>query len=298
MWVTGSARTGFPITPGSLQGTALFTDAFVAKLDSNASTLLYSTFYGGPGTDHGLAIAVDAGGTIVYIAGETTTGDSFSPGVRLPGVTASSIQPTFAGVVDGFVAKLNIGLGQINYATYLGGSLRDAVYKVRVDAAGNAHVVGRSFSTDFPGTAGSSIPALASFQPNYGGAVDAVVAKLNPTGTQLIYSTYLGGNSDESGTGLALDSAGNAVVSGNTGSLNFPLAGIPFQSTHYYHDYYVTKINSSGSALIFSTLFGGVGDDNSSVIALDQFDDIYLAGGTHSCRIPNFSHPLEIMTLP
>jgi hypothetical protein len=296
VWVTGSARTGFPITPGSLQGTALFTDAFVSKFDSNASTLLYSTFYGGPGTDHGTSIAVDAGGTIVYIAGDTTTGDTISGGV-LPGVTVSSIQSSYGGgTSDGFVAKLNLTLGQVNYATYLGGSDREFLAKVRVDAAGNAHVVGRSFSTNFPGTATSSIPALASFQPIFGGGIvaDAVVAKLNPTGTQLIYSTYLGGNSDENGVGLALDSVGNAVVSGVTGSSTFPLAGTPFQSTLVFHDYFVTKINSSGTALIYSTLFGGIGDDFGSVVALDQFDNIYLAGPTNSCLIPSISHPLQI----
>ena len=299
VWVTGSARLTFPTTPGSYQPTSAGSaDAFVSKLDSNASTLLYSTFYGGPGTDHGTSIAVDAGGTIVHIAGDTTTGDSFSPGVRLPGITASSIQPNYGGgTVDGFVAKLNLTLGQVNYATFLGGSDREFLAKVRVDAAGNAHVVGRSYSTNFPGTATSSILALASFQSNFGGGVnvpDAVVAKLNPTGTQLIYSTYLGGNSDESGTGLALDSVGNAVVSGNTGSLTFPLAGTPFQSTLVYHDIYVTKINSSGTALTFSTLFGGIGDESLGYVALDQFDDIHLAGESHSCRIPSIAHPLQI----
>lgn len=296
VWVTGSARTPFPTTPGSFQpASAGSSDAFVSKLDSNASTLLYSTFYGGPGVDHSTSIAVNAGGTIVHIAGDTTTGDTISGGV-LPGVTAGSIQASYGGgPTDGFVTKLNITLGQVNYATYLGGNDREALAKVRVDAAGNAHVVGRSLSTNFPGTATSLIPALASFQSNYGfGAGDAVVSKLNPTGTQLIYSTYLGGGSDESGTGLALDSVGNAVVSGNTASWNFPLAGTPFQSTLVFRDYYVTKINSSGSALIFSTLFGGNGDDNVSVIALDQFDNIYLAGGSHSCQIPSISHPLQI----
>lgn len=289
VWVSGTAGGAFPTTPGNLQSVyAGGGDAFVSKFDSSASTLLYSTLYGSTGAETGSSIAVDASGTIVHIAGLTSS-------TALPGIAASSIQPTYGGGTgDGFVAKLNVATGQIVYATYLGGSLRDELAKVRVDAAGFAHVAGRSFSTDFPGTAGSSIPALASFQPNYGGAIDAVVAKLNPTGTQLIYSTYLGGNSDDSGTGLALDSVGNAVVSGNTGSLNFPLAGIPFQSIHSNHDYYVTKINSSGSALVFSTLFGGNGDDSPSVIALDQFDDIYLAGETHSCRIPNFSHPLQI----
>lgn len=110
----------------------------------------------------------------------------------------------------------------------------------------------------------------------------------------MIYSTYLGGGSDDLALGLALDSVGNAVVSGETGSATFPLAGTPFQSTLVAHDYFVTKINSSGTALIFSTLFGGVGDDFGSAVALDQFDNIYLTGPTNSCRIPNFAHPLQI----
>ncbi|HWV45455.1 MAG TPA: PKD domain-containing protein, partial [Nitrospira sp.] len=100
--------------------------------------------------------------------------------------------------------------------------------------------------------------------------------------------------SDDSALGLALDSGGNAVVSGVTGSSTFPLAGTPFQSTRVAHDYFVTKLNSSGTALILSTFFGGVGDDFGAVVALDQFDNIYLTGPINSCRIPNFSHPLQI----
>jgi hypothetical protein len=289
VWVTGTTGgSTFPVTPGALQSVyAGGGDAFVSKFDSNASALLYSTLYGGTGSEQGTSIGADASGTIVHITGWTSA-------TGLPGVTPGSIQPTYGGgPTDGFVAKLNIALGQIVYATYLGGTDRDELRKVRVDAAGNVHVAGKSLSTNFPGTALSSIPALASFQPTLNGVVDAVAAKLNPAGTQLIYSTYLGGSSDEVGGGLALDSAGNAVVSGVTGSANFPLAGTPFQTTLVAHDYFVTKLNSSGTALIMSTLFGGVGDDFGSVVALDQFDNIYLTGQSYSCRTPSISHPLR-----
>lgn len=290
VWVTGTTGgSTFPITSGAIQPIyAGVGDAFVSKLDSNASSLLYSTFYGGTGGEGGASIAVDPGGSVVHIAGTTSS-------LNLPGVTSNSIQPTYGGgVTDGFVARLNILSGQTEYATYLGGSDRDELRKVRVNSAGEAHVAGRSFSTNFPGTVSSSVSAIASFQSTYGGAIDAVVAKLNSAGTQLIYSSYLGGASDDSALGLALDSGGNAVVSGVTGSSTFPLAGTPFQSTRVAHDYFVTKLNSSGTALILSTFFGGVGDDFGAVVALDQFDNIYLTGPINSCRIPNFSHPLQI----
>ena len=288
VWVTGTTNGSFPVTAGALQTVSVGSDAFISKFDPSASTLLYSTYYGGLAGQSPRAFAVDASGSVVHLTGVTV------PTGVLPGVTSGSIQPTYGGgTFDGFIAKLNLALGQIEYATYLGGNGRDEPSSIRVDAAGNAHVVGGTNSTDFPGTALSIIPALASFQPTLSGAGDAFVAKLNPTGTQLVYSTYLGGSSDESGGGLALDSAGNAVVSGNTGSSNFPLAGTPFQTTLANHDYFVTKFNSSGTTLIMSTLFGGIGDDFGSVVVLDQFDKIYLAGSSYSCRTPNFSHPLQ-----
>ena len=169
VWITGTTGGGLPITPGSLQSVyAGGGDAFIAKFDSTISTLLYSTYYGASANENGASIAVDAGGSIVHLTGSTSS-------TNLPGVAASSIQSVYGGgATDGFVAKLNLGLAQIVYATYLGGSDRDELRKVRVDAAGYAHVAGRSFSTNFPGALSSTIPALASFQPTYGGAIDAV----------------------------------------------------------------------------------------------------------------------------
>lgn len=165
VWVAGTTGgSTFPITPGAFQSVyGGGGDAFISKFDSNASTLLYSTLYGGAGGESGASIAVNTSGTVVHIAGATSSS-------ALPGVTPSSIQPTYGGgTIDGFIAKLNIGLGQIEYATYLGGSDRDELAQVRVDSAGYAHVAGRSSSTNFPGSVTSSIPALASFQSSYGG---------------------------------------------------------------------------------------------------------------------------------
>lgn len=290
IWATGIAGGTFPTTPGALQSVYQGGgDAFISKLDNSLSSLLYSTLYGSAGSESSRSLAVDASGNIVHIAG------SVGANSILPGVNANSVQPTYGGgAADGFVAKINIALAQIVYATYLGGSDRDEFVKVRVDAAGYTHVAGRSFSTNFPGALTSSIPALASFQSTYGGAIDAVAAKLNPTGTQLIYSTYLGGSVDDGAVGLALDSTGNAVIGGYTGSPTFPLAGTPFQTTLAGYDYFITKINSSGTGLIMSTLFGGNGNDPvGAVIALDQLDNIYLTGPTNSCRIPSQPDPLQ-----
>lgn len=294
VWLTGTTGgTTFPITPGALQpvhgGSA---DAFVSKFDPTASVLLYSTFYGSSGAENPRSIAVDPSGSIVHLTGSTTS-------TSLPGVTAGSVQPVFGGgPQDGFVAKLNITTGQILYATYLGGTDREDAWKVHVDALGNAHVAGETRSPNFPGTALSSIPALASFQPNFGGGVqDGFVAKLNPAGTQLIYSTYLGGSGPggvEVLRGLALDSVGQAVVSGNTGATDFPIAGSPFQSVPVGFDYFVTKFNASGTALVFSTYIGGNGNDFGSVVALDPSDNIYVTGPTTSCQWPSAAHPLQI----
>jgi hypothetical protein len=211
-WLTGTTGGGsFPVTPGNLQ--AVYqggSDAFIVKLDPNGSTLLYATLYGTPLAENGRSIAVDGGGVTVYLGGETT-----SP--ALPGAGGSVVQPNLGGDRDGFIAKINIPSAYIEYVTYLGGAARENLNKIKLDAAGNLHVVGQTFSTDFPGTALSSIAALASVQPNFGGGTsDAFAVKLNANGTQLLYSTFLGGNDADAGLTVALDSMGNAVVSGNT----------------------------------------------------------------------------------
>ena len=126
------------------------------------------------------------------------------------------LQPAFEGIgYDAFVVKINPAGSALVYSTYFGGSGLDLAHGIAVDSAGNAYVTGITQSTDFP--------TMNPLQPAYGGGdQDAFVAKINPTGSALVYSTYLGGGENDLGYGIAVDSAGNAYVTGATSSTNFP----------------------------------------------------------------------------
>jgi hypothetical protein len=188
-------------------------DAFVAKIDPAGSALTYSTYLGGSGSDRGQGIAVDGVGN-AYVTGNTYSTD-------FP--TASPLQAANAGNSDGFVAKLNAAGSALTYSTYLGGSSYDYGYGVAVDGAGNAYVTGSTNSPDFP--------TASPLQSANGGGYDAFVAQLDASGSAFVYSTYVGGSSGDSGVGIAVDGAGNAYVTGNTNSTDFPTAN-PLQATH------------------------------------------------------------------
>jgi hypothetical protein len=158
------------------------------------------------------------------------------------------------------------------YSTFLGGSGFDQGYAIAIDSLGNAYVTGQTAAIDFPTTTGA-------FQTNYGGG-DAFVAKLNPSGTALIYSTYLRG---ASGNGIAVDSAANAYVTGEAGPTNFPTTAGAFKTAPMGYDTFVTKLNSAGSALVYSARFGGNLDDFGRGIALDSAGNAYITGWT-VCR--------------
>ncbi|HEV8132087.1 MAG TPA: SBBP repeat-containing protein, partial [Acidobacteriota bacterium] len=171
-------------------------------------TLDYSTYLGGSGRDQGFGIAVDSTGN-AYVTGETTS-------ANFP-ITPGTVQSFFSGgfFPDAFVAKLNAAGSALVYSTYLGGNGRDQGFGIAVDTEGNAYVAGATFSTNFPTTPGALKRLL-------GGIEDAFVAKLNPTGSALVYSTYVGGSSTDFALGIALDAAGNAYVTGGTHSADFP----------------------------------------------------------------------------
>jgi len=210
-------------------------DAFVAKFNSTGSALVYSTYLGGSNGDTGDSIAVDALGN-AYVTGVTASTD-------FP--TASALQPTNAGLSDGFVAKLDAAGATLVYSTYLGGSGDDHGDAIAVDGLGNAYVAGVTASTDFPTV--NPLQAVFGGGPSDG---DAFVAKLNATGSALDYSTYLGGSDDEHSGDIAVDSSGNAYVTGRTASTNFPLAG-SLQNTHAggvgSYDAFVSKIGSASA---------------------------------------------------
>src|SRR5207302_5896927 len=146
------------------------------------------------------------------------------------------------------------------------GSGDDLGFGIAVDSAGNAYVTGLTDSANFPTTPGA-------FQTTYGGGnADAFVTKLNPTGSALIYSTYLGGSGEEGGKGIAVDSAGNAFVTGDTSAANFPTTPGAFQATYGggNFDTFVTNLNPTGPALIYSTYLGCSGVDETNGIAVDS----------------------------
>jgi hypothetical protein len=237
--------------------------------------LVYSTFLGGSGDDRGTAIAVDGAGN-AYVAGLTTS-------TTLPGVTGSSIQPTNGGGTrDAFVTKINVAGSEIVYSTFLGGGGDDYPQGIAVDGSGNAYVTGRTSSTTFPGVTAGSI------QPTNGGGYDVLVTKINAAGSALVYSTFLGGSGDEYGWAIAVDGAGNAYVTGVTGSTTFPgVTGSSIQPANGGgDDAFVTKINATGTAIVYSTFLGGSGSDGGKGIAVDGSGNAYVTGVTDSATFP------------
>jgi len=274
-YVTGdTSSTNFP-TASPLQATLEGTqDAFVAKLNAAGSALVYSTYVGGSGSDVGRRIAVDSSGN-AYITGYTAS-------TNFP--TASPLQGTYGGGDDAFVAKLNAAGSALVYSTYLGGSANDYGYGIAVDSSGSAYVTGYTYSTNFP--------TVSPLQETYGGGTDAFVAKLNAAGSALVYSTYLGGSDFDYGRGIGVDSSGNAYVTGETSSTNFPTAG-PLQATNGGGiDAFVAKLDAAGSALVYSTYLGGSGYEVGYGIAVDSSGSTYVTGVTWSTNFPTVN-PLQ-----
>jgi hypothetical protein len=266
--------SNFPTTAGALQTTnAGGYDAFVSKLNSSGSALIYSTYLGGSGDDYGNSIAVDSSNN-AYVIGFTNSSN-------FP-TTAGAFQTSNGGGSNNaFVSKLNSSGSALIYSTYLGGSGDDVGTAIAVDSSGNAYVAGATDSSNFPITAGA-------FQTTLAGAYNAFVSKLNRGGSALVYSTFLGGNVQDYGEGIAVDSSGNAYVTGYTESSNFPTTAGALQTTYGggFADVFVTKLNSSGSTLDYSTYLGGSGNDNGNGIAVDSSGNAYVVGITDSSNFP------------
>ena len=236
-------------------------------------TLVYSTYLGGSGDDLGSSIAID-GSNNVYIAGTTSSANFPTHGPAFP---------NSAGLSDIFVTKIDPTGGNIVYSTYIGGGGLDRADGIAIDGGGNAYVVGRvgDTSTDFPTTAG----ALATTYR--GGDFDGVLFKLNPQGNALVYSTFIGGEDNDSTEGIAVDLNGNAYITGGTRSNGFPLTASGFQSFRTGDtDAYLTKLNSAGSAVLYSTLLGGGSTDRGSGVAVDSSGNAYVAGYSGSPDFP------------
>jgi len=268
-YVTGGAGSAnFPTTApfqSSLRGAE---DVFVTKINPSGTAKLYSTYLGGGGPDEGHGIAVDVQGN-AYITGSAGSLD-------FP--TKGAIQGTQGGSGDAFVAKLNATGQALVYSTYLGGNGTDSGSAIAVDSAGSAYIVGSTFSANFP--------TKNPFQAAKGAQEDVFVAKINPGGTALVYSTYLGGNAVDEGNGIAVDAAGSVYVTGYTGSTDFPLQAPLRGSNANSVDAFVTKINPAGSALVYSTYLGGAATDYGTAIAVDSAGSAYVTGIVTSDDFP------------
>ncbi len=248
-------------------------DAFLVKLAPSGVAIISSTYMGGSGDEHAAALAVDSAGSAI-VAGWTESSN-------FPVVDA--FQTHSGGNQDAFVFKMNPTGTAVAFSSYLGGSggtpgLTESASGLAVDSSNAIYIAGSTSSTDFPVTAGA-------FATTYGGGMDAFAVKLTAAGS-MVYSTYLGGSSVDYGLGVAVDVAGNAHITGYTGSTDFPIVrGVqPALSGEY--DMFVAKINSTGKALIFSTVLGGSAMDESNAITVDRYGTVLIAGQTNSANFP------------
>jgi hypothetical protein len=246
-----------------------FSDAFVSKINPGGTAFVYSTYLGGSGSEFAYGVAADLAGN-AYLAGLTTSNN-------FP--TASALQPAYGGgSQDGYITKLSSSGSALTYSTYLGGAGDDYVGGIALDASNNALLVGTTSSSNFP--------VVGAFQSALAGVNDVFVAKLGALGSSLSYSTYLGGSATDSGTGIRVNSSGEAFVTGSTNSLNFPIVSAVQPLRGNVFDAFVTRLGAAGSSLVYSTYLGGNGTDRATAIALDPSSNAYVTGDTSSTNFP------------
>lgn len=271
-YVSGySDSSNFPVVnaiQGSHQGGG---DAFVFKLNAAGNGLLYSTYLGGSVYDQGTSIALDASGN-AYVSGSTRS-------TNFP--TVDPLQPMHRGQLDTFLARISADGSTLLYSTYLGGSADDqSQYQgIALDSSGNIYLTGVTRSLNFP--------TLNAFQPNFaGGDDDVFVAKLAPNGSALVYSSYLGGNLQDGGYAIAVDTAGNTYLAGFTDSSNFPTVNALQPSYGGGRDAFIAKVSADGSTKLFSTYLGGSNVETILGLALDGGNNIWVSGYTRSSNFP------------
>ena len=289
---SGSAFVGgytdspdFPTTANAFQKGApgdYSWNAFVTKVSPTGDALQYSTLLGGNQQEYLNALAIDSSGA-AYVTG-TTNSTNFP--------TKNPLQAAFSGgdscngdpCEDAFITKISADGSTLVYSTYLGKTGDDVGAAIAVDSSGNAFVGGWTNSSDFP--------THNPLQATLAGGYDAFVLKLNPAGSALLFSTFLGGGGDDLLEALTIDTDGNIYVVGATTSSNFPMANA-YQSSYAGNaDAFVSKLSSTGGSLVFSTFLGGSGLDTALGIALDSSRNIYLMGETTSTNFPTVS-PLQ-----
>ena len=274
IYVVGSTSSSdFPVVSGSFDTTFNGgSDVFALRLGSGGTTLQYSTFLGGSDQDEGETLAVDTTGQ-AYVAGYTRS-------ANFP-TTAGSLDPTHNGGSDAFAVRLGVNGNTLDYATYVGGGGDDNAYEMAVDANERVSIAGATASNNFPTTPGA-------FDTSYnGGSEDAFVIRLNSTGDQLVFGTFLGGAGLDHGVGVAVDDGGRTYITGTTGSSNFPTTTGSFDSTYNGGtDVFIARLNSTASALDYAGFLGGGNQESSFAIAADTVGRATAVGSTRSGDFP------------
>ncbi len=271
-YVTGfTGTTNYPTTPGAFQ-TAVGGnyDAFVTKLNPTGSALVYSSYLGGSQNDEGTGIAVDAGGN-AYVEGDVS-----SPNFPTTPGAYETVAPPLSGL---FITKVNPNGTGLVYSTYLNGTDVSNGFGIALDPADDAYIVGYTLG-GFPTTPGAFQTIFAT------GASDIMVTELNPSGSGLVYSTYLGGNGNNYGGVIAVDSAGNAYVGGSTNATNYPITAGAYQTVQKGQNAVVTKLNAGGASLAYSTYLGGTVAEYAYGLAVDPSGDAFVSGWTASSDYP------------
>ncbi|MFX1369772.1 MAG: SBBP repeat-containing protein, partial [Promethearchaeota archaeon] len=243
-------------------------DAYDRSRALTIDPLIYCTYLGGSGPERANDVFVDNTGQI-YITGRTRSTD-------FP--TISAFDETYSSGEDCYVLKLGSDGQSIIYSTYIGGTGDDVGYSITCDDSGNAYVTGYTRSGDFP--------TVNAYDDTFGGDRDCFVFKLNSTGTGLDFSTYLGDVNREIGWCVDLDDSGNVYVSGDTASINFPTVNAYDDSYNFGGDCFVTKFDSTGSSIIFSTFIGGSVLDYGYSMVVNGSGHVYLSGSTNSANFP------------
>jgi hypothetical protein len=269
-YITGSTNSfDYPVANPYQPNIGGLEDAFVTALSPSGATLLFSSYLGGGLEDGAVGLVVGSQGNI-YLAG-TTRSNNFP--------VANAYQPVRGGGWDTFITKFSATRTSLEYSTYLGGTQDDFGERLAISSAESVHLAGWTNSLNFP----LSNPIQSVYG---GGPHDAFVAKMAPNGGSLQYSTYLGGLEDDISYGIVVDTAGNTYVAGSTRSPNFPTAN-PFQANNAGGwDAFVTKLNSSGAAFVYSTYLGGTSEDRGYGLAVDQFGRAHVNGWTASSTFP------------
>lgn len=279
--VGSTASTNYPVSSGAYQRSkGPGVDVVVTKIRADGGAILWSTHLGGDADDIGRGVAVDGSGN-VYVTGQTAS-------TNFPVSSSAYQRAKAAGVVDGFVTKLNATGGSLVYSTYLGGGWDDYPRGIAVDASGAATVAGFTNSLDWPTTAGV---VKSTRNPSLFDGADGFVTKLNAAGSGIVYSTYLGSNggTDEI-MAVALDASGRATVTGWTVSTGFPTTANAYDRTaDGYQEAFVTRLNATGTGYVFSTFLGGTGYDEAYAIDVGPNDDTWVVGRTTSPNFPTTS---------